>query len=259
MQEKTFIPNRKGKRLAVLIDKMPSQKGLAFIMHGLGGNKDQPQIKAFAEAFNSKGYSTVRFDTADTLGESDGNYEDATVSSYLADLEDVIDWAGKQDWYREPFFLIGHSLGGICTALFVEKHPEKVKALAPLSTVVSGKLSLEAHPEWPEWKKTGWIIQESKSKPGLIKKLKWSHYEDRLEYDLLKGVSKLTMPVLMVVGENDTSTPISHQKLLFDRLQGRKELHTIKGAEHTFRDEKHLEEIKNIIDRWLTYLDHVPC
>ena len=41
-------------------------------------------------------------------------------------------------WYGEPFVLVGHSLGGISTALFAENYPDKVKALAPISTVVSG-------------------------------------------------------------------------------------------------------------------------
>ena len=104
-------------------------------------------------------------------------------------MEDVIEWAKKQEFYKEPFCLAGHSLGGICTALYAGNHPDKVKALAPISTVISWKLSCEV-PKYKEglknWEKTGWLVTGSSSKSGLVKKLKWSHVEDRAKYDLLQ-------------------------------------------------------------------------
>lgn len=251
--EKKFILNRKNQKIAVLVDKVADQKGLAFVMHGLGGFKEQPHIKAMAEAFVENSYTTVRFDTTNTIGESDGKYEDATTTNYYEDLEDVIEWAGKQEWYAEPFFLAGRSLGGICTALYAEKHPEKVIGLALISTVVSGKLSTEGkEKKMEEWQETGWWIRPSKSVPGMIKRLKWSHMEDRLKYDLFFHVKKLTMPVLLIVGELDDSTPPKHQKMLFDKLPGKKEMHVIKGAPHTFPEEKHLIELKKIFGKWVS-------
>jgi pimeloyl-ACP methyl ester carboxylesterase len=80
------------------------------------------------------------------------------------------------------------------------------------------------------------------------------HAEDRLKYDLLPQVQQLSMPVLLVVGEFDTSTPPTHQKILYDALPGPKELHVIKGAPHTFRDVTHLREIRQIVSSWLNKL-----
>ena len=37
--------------------------------------------------------------------------------------------------------LAGHSLGGMCTTLYAEKYPKKVKGLAPISTAISGQLT----------------------------------------------------------------------------------------------------------------------
>lgn len=252
------IKNRKGQNIIVIIEKAPSQQNLVFIMHGLGGFKEQPHLQVMADAFKENGYTTVRFDTTNTIGESDGKYEDATTTNYYEDLKDVISWAETQEWYQEPFCLAGHSLGSICIALYTESHPEKVKALAPISTVVSGKLSFEAHSkkELKEWKRTGWQIKESKSKSGIMKKLPWFHMEDRLKYNLLDKIDKLTMPVLLIVGENDESTPPKHQKILYDKLPGKKEMHIIKGATHTFRKEKYLQEIKEIFLNWINSLDN---
>lgn len=254
---KYSIENRKNQMISVIVDIVADSKGLAFVMHGLGGFKEQDHIMTFAQAFHDKGLSVVLFDTTNTLGESDGLYEDATVTNYYEDLEDVIGWASEQDWYQEPFWLAGHSLGGICTALYAENHPEKVKAVAPISPVVSGDLSLEAARKYEtkdleEWGRTGWLIRESNSKKGVTKKLKWSHMVDRLKYNLLDDVEFLTMPVLLVVGENDTSTPAEHVKMLFDAIEHeQKEYHVIKNAPHTFRESSQLAEIKEIFYAWI--------
>lgn len=257
MIKKVKIKNRHNLNIVVLIKEKKKAKGLAFIMHGLAGFKEQPQIKIFASAFYQSGYTTVRFDTTNTLGESDGKYEDATVTNYYQDLEDVIKWAKIQDWYKEPFCLAGHSLGAACIALYAEKYPNEVKALAPISTLVSGKLSMQTHSRkhLHDWQTTGWQIYESVSKPGVMKKLKWSHMEDRLKYDLLKNVKKLTMPVLMIVGEKDRSTPIKHQKILYNSLPCKKEFYVIKGAKHTFREREHLDKIREIFLKWIKLLN----
>jgi len=256
MEEKLFIKNRKNQKVSVLVEISPNQIGLAFVMHGLGGFKEQAHIKLFADAFKEEGFTVVRFDTTNTLGESDGNYEDATITNYLEDLEDVIKWASTQSFYREPFWLAGHSVGGMCVILFAENFPNKIKGLAPISTNISGTLSLES-PRYrnndilKRWKETGWRIEKSESKPGLIKKLKWSHMEDRLKHDVLLKIQKLLMPVLLITGDQDDSNPPEHQKILFDNLPGEKEFHIIKNARHNIRDKKQLAEIKKIFRHWI--------
>lgn len=256
-QEKTFVQNRQGQKIVVLVDHVENPKGLAFVVHGLGGYKEEKHIQVFAEVCSAHGLTTVRFDSTNTLGshESDGSYEDATVTNYYADLEDVIAWAKTQAWYQEPFVLVGHSLGGISSALYAQHYPNEVRALAPIATVVSGELSMQASRNKDiidEWKRTGWRVDESISQPGLIKRLRWLHMEDRLKYDLLKHAKALSMPVLFMVGENDTGTPPEHQKMLYDAVpHTQKEMHVIKGAGHVFRAQEHLYEARTILGRWI--------
>lgn len=249
---KQNIENRKNQKIVVLFEEIENSKGLAFVMHGLSGNKDQTHIAAFAQAFKNNDYTVVRFDTTNTFGESDGKYEDATTTNYFEDLEDVIAWASAQGWYQEPFWLVGHSLGGISTILYAEKNPEKIKGLAPISTVVSGKLSAQSRgPErMREWREKGYE-EESSTVPGRVKRTPWSHMEDRLKYDVLENVDMLTMPVLLMVGDKDDSTPLAHQQILFDKLPGPKEIHTIKGAPHTFHTPEELNQIQEIMEKWI--------
>lgn len=252
---KTSLLNRDGNKISVLIEGADSAKQLAFVMHGLGGNMTQGHIRAMVEAFLDKNCKVITWDAVHTFGESEGgNYEDATITNYYSDLEDVIAWASEQTWYIEPFVLCGHSLGGISVALFAENYPEKVKALAPISTVVSGELSMQTKADDLEsWKRDG--IRVTMSFDGKReKRLKWSHMEDRMMYDLLKQVGKLTMPTIMIVGEHDDPTPPEHQQILFDKLPGKKELHVIKGALHSFYEPHEQAEIKHLLKRWLDTL-----
>jgi len=230
--------------------------GLAFVMHGLGSSKESVFVRAQTEVFLKNGFTTVRFDTTHAFGESEGDYADATSTGYYEDLEDIISWARTQSWYREPFWLSGSSLGGLCIALYAEKYPKKIKALALMAPVVSGRLRVEAYQKYePEifkkWQDTGWRSEESGSTHGLIKKLKYSYVKDLLDYDLLPVANKLTMPVFLVVGQYDTSIPPEQQQVLFDALPGPKEMYIIKGAPHSFREPAHLAEIKDLFDRWI--------
>lgn len=253
---KEYIHNRNNQKVCVLVKQADLAKGVVFVMHGLGGYKEQQHIHIISEVFQERGFTTVEFDTTNSIGESEGIFENATTTGYYADLEDVLTWGRSKPWYQEPFVLAGHSLGGLCIALFAEKYPEKVRALVPISPVVSGALSVKAHkrfePEdFAQWEKTGWQEKESGSKPGLMKRLPWSHLVDRLQYDLLPQAGRITMPVLTIVGEKDTSIPPDHVQMLFDAITGPKEMHVIQNAPHTFRDPRHLEEIKSLIEKWI--------
>ena len=256
--EKLFIKNRKGQKVCVFVEQPAGKpKGLAIVMHGRSGGKDEPHIATFARAFLNNAYTVIRFDTTNTFGESEGKFEDVTLTGFYEDLEDVISWSKMQAWYQSPFCLAGHSLGAIAVALYAEKHPEEVKALAPISTVVSGEHIIGAMDRGvlEEWKRTGWWIQRSVSKQGLIKRLKWSHATDLLQYDLMPAINQLTMPILMVVGSDDVITPWQEQKGMFDALPHQfKEFHLIQGAPHTFRDPAHLAEIEQIFNAWIQKL-----
>jgi pimeloyl-ACP methyl ester carboxylesterase len=252
------IKNIKGLNIEgnVLTPKNPI--GLSFTLHGLGGFKDQLHIQALVKALIENNYIVVNFDATNSIGESEGKYEDATMQNHYEDLVDVINWAKNQEWYIEPFIIVGHSLGGFAVAKYAEEFPNEVKAVFPYAAVYSGKDSFEASEKFKpeeikEWKETGWTHRTSTSKPGTKMKLPWSHMEERLKHDLKLKVNKITMPVLFVVGENDTSCPPYQQKAFCDLLpdKTKKEIYVIKGAPHTFKEKEHLNQLKDIFSKWI--------
>lgn len=251
---KQFINNRAGQRVAVVVENVSERPAteLAFVMHGLGGNKEELHLRATIETLLELNYSVVSFDANCTFGESAGKHEDATPTGYYQDLEDVIAWAADQPWYQEHFFLFGHSIGGLTVATYAQNYPDRVKALALLATVVSGVLSAQT-PKYSSseliatWKETGiWTFHgKEKDKP-----LKWAYFQDLLRYNLLSRVDILTMPTLMIVGTKDPAVPVAHQQLLYAALPEPKEFHIIEGAGHTFAETSERDELSRIVKQW---------
>jgi pimeloyl-ACP methyl ester carboxylesterase len=257
--QKFEIKNRKGLKIVgdLLIPDNP--KGLSFVFHGLGGFKEQPHVKTIAETFFENNYTVINFDATNSIGESEGKYENATMQDHYEDLVDVITWAKNQTWYQEPFILAGHSLGGYAVARYSEEFPDEVKAVFPYALAVAGELSYKTmeifEPEkLKSWRETGWQTKVSASKPGETMQLPWSHMEERMKHDLRPNASKLAMPVLFVVGENDKSCTSNDQKALYDLVPGPKEMHIVGGAPHTFKEPEHLKQLREILDSWLKKL-----
>ncbi|MFZ3054387.1 MAG: alpha/beta fold hydrolase [Minisyncoccales bacterium] len=163
-----FIQNRKELNIAVSINESENQRSLVFLMHGFLGFKEQPLLLEVGKIFKENNFTTVSFDTTNSLGESDGKMEDGTMTGYFEDLEDVISWAKSQKFYFEPFFLVGHSLGGYCVANYAVKN-KNVKSLILLCPVVSGELFQQTNDIkeiLEEWKETGMRTWNSRSNPG---------------------------------------------------------------------------------------------
>lgn len=251
---KTKIINRHNQNIVLQVENESGKAGLVFSVHGLSGNKEQSHMRAYVEAFVEADYVVVSWDSTNTLGESDGDPMNATLTGYYQDMEDVIEWSKSQKWYLEPFVIVGHSLGGACNILYATNHPKKVKALAPTSTFLSGPVYMDhlGKDVVESWKKTGIREQASESKPGLIKKYGWSLAEDLLKYELFDKAKEINKPVLLMVGSEDDGTPPDTQQMFFNNLTtNEKELHIIEGSGHTFSKPEHLAEIKTIMKNWI--------
>lgn len=256
--ERIAIKNRHELKLVIQVDTPDNPNNLVFIEPGQGGFIEQEHIEAFAQAFLENSFRAVRFDPSHSVGESEGAIQDVAYTGYIEDLEDVINWARNQPWFQQPYALCGHSMGGVSTTWYAEKHPDEILCLAPISTAVNYELYLPTMDDdfFRKWREKGYYETTSNSKPGVIKRIGIQILEDMKKYDLLISADKLTMPVLLMAGENDRPTPYLHQKILFDALPGKnKELIKIENADHNFRGPnnygKTLREVKQAISDWI--------
>ena len=159
--EKLSLKNRKGQTIIGVLEKPENSiKGTCVIEHGYGGFKEQDQIQAIKDAFLENGFVTFNFDATNSFNESDGEFIEATLGLHYKDLEDVAKWTQKQNWFRKPLALTGHSMGGYAVTRYAEEYPDEVDYLIPVAPVISGKLSFEAHERFSPgdletWKKKG--------------------------------------------------------------------------------------------------------
>jgi alpha-beta hydrolase superfamily lysophospholipase len=50
----------------------------------------------------------------------------ASFTGYYNDLEDVVSWAANQDFYKERFFIVGHSMGTMLVMKYNNENSEKI-------------------------------------------------------------------------------------------------------------------------------------
>lgn len=252
---KTRITNRHGLGIAVQVDIPENPRGLAFIVHGWLSSMQGSSSLAVSGATREADYTTVCFDCTHSNGESDGAIEPSTISTFISDLEDVVAWAKEQNWFQSPYVLAGTSLGGITILEHARAHSDEVKAIAPICTVISGTLSIEAANRTDpralaDWQAHGFKTQEYGD--DKTAQFPWEHMADRLRYDALGYAPQMTLPLFMCVGSEDTSCPPDHQRQLFDSWGGDdKKFHLVDGCPHRFHEPAHMAALKTHLKAWL--------
>jgi pimeloyl-ACP methyl ester carboxylesterase len=134
--------------------------------------------------------------------------------------------------------LCGHSMGAQSVAWYAENHPEEVNLLVPVAPTINYDLYISTlNPEHKkEWQEKGFEERESGSKPGVVTRIGWGVNESLKKYDLLPNADKLTMPVLIVVGEFDSPCPVKHHEILMSAILSKnKTLIQVDGVDHNFR------------------------
>jgi pimeloyl-ACP methyl ester carboxylesterase len=256
--EKLELKNRKGLKIVGRFSRPNGAvRGTCVIEHGWSGKKEAPHIIAFQEAFLENGWQTFNFDATNSFNESEGKYEDSRLGLHYEDMEDVCQWVQKQDWFVGPLAISGHSMGGYAAARYAEDHPEEVALIAPIAPVVSGRLTNEARERdepgmIKRWQETGWHISESIGSEEIIKRAPYAVHEEWQNHDLLLNTDRLTMPVFLLTGTEDTSCPPEHVQQLFDTIpHDNKVFKIVEGAPHTYRSPEDLATVKQLLSDWL--------
>lgn len=232
-------------------------RGLAFVQHGIGTSRQGPHIQAICEIALRHHLIVVSFDNTHSFGASDGDLSSLTATTCIHNLEDVIAWASVQDFYREPFTVLAHSMGALSALHYAAQHPDRIQALAALSAVSDGTAFAndwrdEKPQRFIEWEQTGRSFKDNPFKPGEGAYYDWAIVTDVRTYNVLPSLSALHCPVLLAVGEQDNLTPVSRQETLRDHLKDPVELHVIPNGSHSFRSEPERQNLSQVLDHWLS-------
>ena len=254
------LTNRRGQTFYGYLYRAKKAQGLAITQHGFSGSVVEEHTQATIAAYLDNGYTVFAPDCTNSFNDADGSIEESTMQAHLHDLEDTIAWAEKQEWYREPFALAGHSLGGFAVLLYAENNSQKIKTLFPAAAALNGPLLAEAYAknqpkQFQQFREYGFDLKECSYKDGVTGYRYWSWFESMYDYDALAYANRLRMPVLLIVGEQDESCPPEHQQKLYDALPGPKNMHIIESADHCYQPK--VDEMQRLLDNWLQKQVHV--
>ena len=243
----------KGKhQKAILIDtfynKTTLPKPVIIFCHGYKGFKDWGAWDLMAKSFADAGFFFIKFNFSHNGGTIEQPIDFPDLEAFgnnnyikeLDDLETVINWVSettefKNELNSNQISLIGHSRAGGIVTIKTEEDTRIAKVIT-LAGVCDFKKRTATTGELKQWKKDGVkYILNARTKQQM------PHYyqfyenfvenEDRLT--IKRAVENLTIPMLIIHGDNDTSVFMNEAENLH---QWKSDSHfkIIKNANHVF-------------------------
>ena len=242
MKRTVVLPTGREKDILMDVTSLNSDpKGIVIFCHGYKGYKDWGAWNLVANEFARNGYTFIKFNFSHNGGtiENPIDFPDLkafgnnTYSKEVADLHSVIDWSNKE--FAAPIYIIGHSRGGgIVTLVGAENaHVSKVISWA---AVADFKERFPIGEKLQQWKYKGvYHVVNGRTKQKMPHN--YQFYEDFKQNDnrlnIERAVSGLTIPYLIIHGDNDTSISVNEAKELH-QWNPKSELEIIQGADHVF-------------------------
>ncbi len=249
MKEKVFFENSKGNRLCGILSNPTGNKGKPIIIlcHSFSSNKGSTTNIRLERSLNINDSSTFRFDFYGH-GESEGNFEDITISEGVDDVLSAVRFLKEQGY--AVFGLMGSSFGGMAALVAAASmdHLHMLVLKGPVSDYLGKLISQITRYPVEEWKKKGFIYYTSGD--GRKLKLNYSFFEDAEAIHGYDAAAKIKSPTLIVHGSQDQSVPLE-QSQKTARLIKNCTLKVIEGADHAFSRPEHFEEMLNAISTFI--------
>lgn len=252
----------KGKTLTATIHDPSGQEPiqrtfpLVIICHGFVGNRigvDRLFVKT-AKELTQDGYVVIRFDYSG-CGESDGDYGKTKLNELIDQTKAVINFASKLPMVdSNRITLLGHSLGG-ATAILTAVRDSRVQNLILWASVGKPLKDLS--------------IIIGKERMDQLKRVSFIDYQGyHLHHEFFQGLGEFSPleeagsiqgDVLLIHGSQDKDIPYNYSHQYNDTLAARTKSSSvckiIEGANHTFSNSTHFNELITTTRRWLTEQD----
>ncbi|KKQ98106.1 MAG: Alpha/beta superfamily hydrolase [Candidatus Woesebacteria bacterium GW2011_GWA1_39_12] len=240
MQEKVFIPNKTGLKLAAIIEK-PKSKGkfpFVILLHGFKGYKEEPTYSKLANELLKIGIGSIRFD-ASGFGESEGDFQkEYRLTNYVSDTEAVYQWLLEQRYVDEDRMgVMGQSMGGALAIILASKFPE-IKAVVSISPPDIFATRDDFGKRLNEWKEKGYIEIDS-SRMGKLK-VPYEYALDAKKYDIRAYAKKVKASKMFILGLADITIDPGQTRDVFRAAAEPKELLEIKGMDHFYKNDREI-------------------
>ena len=227
--EKIVFKNSKGLKLVGVLEEPNSKKEeIVILVHGYFTNKNSGSVRHMAEELIKRNINSFRFDL-DGCGESEGKFEEQTISSSVDDLSSAIKLMNKREYSKINLF--GSSAGGLTVMATALKYPKinRIGLKAPVSDYPSQRLRTKGQKYIDEWKEKGYNYHESGD--GRKLKVNYSFYKDSKNYVMFDKVKDIKCPTLIIHGTVDEKVDLEQSKKVVKSFPNGK-LIVLEGADH---------------------------
>lgn len=242
----------------ITLPKSKTPTPVLVFCHGFKGFKDWGHYNWFAKKSAESGLAFLKFNFSfngiqgDNLTELNDMkaFADNNYSKELKDVQSVIDYieTNADDLNIDPkrIFLAGHSRGGGIATLACSED-KRIKGLV-LWASLSEFDSFFRKETIDEWGKNG-VVYAKNSRTGQDLPLNKQFYEDYLEnksmLDIKKAAKLISVPLLIIHGDNDETVPFSHAEAFYT-LVPHSILIKVDGGNHTFGAKHPFDEENDI-------------
>lgn len=248
---------------------------LVIFCHGYKGFKDWGAWDGVAKAFAEAGFAFVKFNFSHNGGtvEQPIDFPDLEAfaqnnySKELEDVEDIINHLLTHLEYNKYILedsiqLIGHSRGG-GIVLIKAKEDIRIKKVATWAGVSDYKSRfLKDNETFTNWKKNGrMFVENGRTRQKMPHD--WQFYEDFVANEerltIEKAVKALTIPLLIIHGNDDISVPFKEAEKLHQWnpqgiLTAIKEANHVFGACHPWNEETLPEQLEEVVKKTISFL-----
>lgn len=265
LSEKTELA---GRRTTLCRWPVSNRRAKVLIVHGLG--EHIARYDAISKEFNEASLEMVGFDQRGHGENPERKGHVNSFNEFLKDLELFI----EKEKCEVPLFMLGHSLGGLIAARYVEEHPDELrgvvlssgafssdnvseflKFLANLLSIFFPTMALSNGIEAEYLSRNPQIVEDYQKDPLVHNKI-----TARLASEIFKNIDivfkdarNFTTPVLFVAGSEDRIvSPEGTKKLFSSVLSKDKKLIIFDGGYHEiFCDPELSDKFRKAIVSWI--------
>ena len=239
------IRNRRGERLAYSFEGGdPDRRELVVLGHGVTSDRDRPWSRALSRALAKAGIASMRIAFAGN-GESEGRFEDATITKEVLDLSAVLDALPDR---RVAY--VGHSMGG-AVGLLCAAADDRIHALVSLAAITH---TAEFAQRMFGHLQPGELMLDKPHCP-----LGADFMADLESIGSLVGTApEVRVPWLLVHGTEDDVVPVQHSRDAHAAAAGRSQLVELPGAGHSFTGESRARMVAVVAPWLIRRMEHPP-
>ncbi|QIK70804.1 alpha/beta hydrolase [Erysipelothrix sp. HDW6C] len=257
--------------LRYVVNKVSNAKGIVVINHGFAEHVGR--YDHVTKRLNSAGYNVYRYDLRGhgrSLGPK-GHID--SYESFISDCHAFVTFA-RNDTPEVPMYMLGHSMGGLVTAMYGIAHPDMLRGQVlsgpaitslPKSKGLNGFLLKTVGVLMPSLKISNPVEDDVCSVPEVV-----AHYkadEDVLRKAtagflkefLIEGpafvrahIHQYMLPCFIAHGGDDTIVPVEVSEYFYDNIASQdKERKVYPGLYHEILNENEKDEILDDMILWM--------